>query len=347
MIQDLLAALGVVVNGLPQGLLAMSFGFAAVPSAIAFIIGAVGVGALGLVAPISFQAETITLAGKLGDSYREKLSMVFMSGAIMGIIGVFGLLETVIDFVGTVITSGMMAGVGIMLSLVAVNMTRENRPVGLSSIATGLLVYVFTQDLVYTIVLSVAAGSVVGYLIEGERPGDFATEELLKIRRPVLNLPVLRGALALVCLTIGANIAFGEITASLAGRPINIDHLTVVSGLGNMGSSLFGGAPVESIISATGAAPRPVLSAVMMMSIMAVILLAGFLPRLGKYVPAQAISGFLLVLGAIVTVPDNLEAAAADPLVGGVTVTMTAITDPFIGLVSGLVVKMLSTAVGL
>lgn len=40
-INDILAALGVVLNGIPQALLAASYGFASVPTAFGFIIGAV------------------------------------------------------------------------------------------------------------------------------------------------------------------------------------------------------------------------------------------------------------------------------------------------------------------
>lgn len=76
-LKDLLAALSVILNGLPQGLLALSFGFASVPTALAFIIGAVGNLAVGSVAPISFQAETITLAGTMGKNMQERLSMIF------------------------------------------------------------------------------------------------------------------------------------------------------------------------------------------------------------------------------------------------------------------------------
>lgn len=35
---DLLAIIGVVLNGLPQGLLALTFGFASVPTALAFFV---------------------------------------------------------------------------------------------------------------------------------------------------------------------------------------------------------------------------------------------------------------------------------------------------------------------
>ena len=38
--QDLFAAIGVVLNGLPQGLLALTYGFASVPTALGFLIGA-------------------------------------------------------------------------------------------------------------------------------------------------------------------------------------------------------------------------------------------------------------------------------------------------------------------
>ena len=64
-LKDILAALSGVLNGLPQGLLALAFGFASVPTALAFIVGAVGNAFTGTVAVISFQAESITVAGTL------------------------------------------------------------------------------------------------------------------------------------------------------------------------------------------------------------------------------------------------------------------------------------------
>ena len=68
---DLLAIIGVVLNGLPQGLLALTFGFASVPTALAFFVGAVGNTITQSVAPISFQAETITYAGTAGKLYDD------------------------------------------------------------------------------------------------------------------------------------------------------------------------------------------------------------------------------------------------------------------------------------
>ncbi|WP_238343527.1 hypothetical protein [Gracilibacillus saliphilus] len=71
-LKDILAALSGVLKGLPQGLLALAFGFASVPTAMAFIVGALGNSVTGSVAVISFQAETITVAGSMGKNMRER-----------------------------------------------------------------------------------------------------------------------------------------------------------------------------------------------------------------------------------------------------------------------------------
>ncbi len=347
-IQDLLAAIGVVLNGIPQGLLAISFGFASVPTALGFIIGAVSCAALGSVAPISFQAETITLAGTMGKDLRERLSMVFYAGVAMLILGACGLLSVITGFAGDVIVNAMMAGVGIMLAKVSFSMIKENKLVGCVSLASAIVVYFFFgKNLVYTIVISLIISSIAAK-IAGQDIGGGMTEKMgkLELHKPAFNLRILRGALALCCLTIGGNIAFGSITGGIAGANANIDHLTVYSGLADAVSSLFGGGPVEAIISATAGAPNPVLAGVLMMVIMAAILFVGLLPRIGKYVPNQSIAGFLFILGAVVTVPSNAAVAFSgtapgDNIVGGVTIVVTAAVDPFVGMLAGLALKLL------
>ncbi|MEN6461135.1 MAG: NCS2 family permease [Syntrophomonas sp.] len=351
-IQDILAAIGVVINGLPQGLLALTFGFASVPTAIGFIIGALGCGILGVVAPISFQAETITLAGTLGRDIRERISIIFIEGAILLVVGLLGLFTVMVNFIGPVISNAMMAGVGIILARVAVNMVKNNWRIGTISIVTALLTYYATPNpgnkLVYTIVFSVIISTIAAILMK--QKNNFEIDELREkfiLQKPIINANVIRGALALVTLNIGANIAFGNITAqTIAKAPINLDHLTIISSLADMGSSIFGGAPVESIISATGAAPHPITSAVLMMSIMAIILLLKLLPKIGRYVPSESIAGFLFVLGAIVTVPTNIglaltDANAVSTVVAGVTMTVTAIIEPFSGMMSGIIIQLL------
>jgi adenine/guanine/hypoxanthine permease len=352
-IEDLLAALGVIVNGLPQGLLALTFGFASVPTAAGFIAGAIGCGVFGVVAPISFQAETITLVGTMGRTIRERLSMVFWEGTILLIIGLLGVFTKIVNFIGPVITNAMMAGVGIILAKVAIDMTRRNPLIGGISIASAVLTYYITPNpankLVFTIVVSVLVATIAAVL--RKQKIDFCcdeTREKFIFQKPIINMNVIRGTLGIVTLNIGANIAFGSITAkTIAKSDIDLDHLTIISSVADMASSLFGGGPVQAIISATGAAPHPLLAGVLMMAIMAVILLAKLLPKIGKYVPNESIAGFLLVLGAIVTVPINASLAlqsgvgTPDTIIGGVTMVVTAITDPFVGMVAGLVVKMM------
>ena len=321
-LQDILAAIGVVLNGIPQGLLALSMGFASVPTALGFGVGVIGCLLLGSVAPISFQAETIVLAGTMGKNMRERLSMVFFAGVTMAALGACGLLTAIVNFAGETVLNAMMAGVGLVLTKLALGMMKENKLVGITSVVTAVLVYFFLgQNLVYTIVISLVVSSAAAKLAGQDIGGGVGTAEKmgrLKLEKPIFNLSVLRGALALACLTVGANIAFGSITGGIAGASQNVDHLTIYSGLADAVSALFGGAPVEAIISATA----------------------------GKYVPSQSIAGFLLILGAVVTVPGNAAAAfagtgAGDTIVAGVTMGVTAFTDPFFGMLAGIALKLL------
>ena len=349
-LQDILAAIGVVLNGIPQGLLALSMGFASVPTALGFGVGVIGCLLLGSVAPISFQAETIVLAGTMGKNMRERLSMVFFAGVTMAALGACGLLTAIVNFAGETVLNAMMAGVGLVLTKLALGMMKENKLVGITSVVTAVLVYFFLgQNLVYTIVISLVVSSAAAKLAGQDIGGGVGTAEKmgrLKLEKPIFNLSVLRGALALACLTVGANIAFGSITGGIAGASQNVDHLTIYSGLADAVSALFGGAPVEAIISAKAGAPHPVTAGVLMMGIMAVILFCGLLPKIGKYVPSQSIAGFLLILGAVVTVPGNAAAAfagtgAGDTIVAGVTMGVTAFTDPFFGMLAGTALKLL------
>lgn len=353
-IQDILAAIGVVLNGIPQGLLALTYGFASVPTALGFAIGAVACGTLHSVAPISFQAETIVMAGTMGKNRRDRLSMVLFGGLIMVILGMTGSLSAITSFAGDAIVHAMMAGVGFVLAKTAFGMVKENQLVGWTSVASAVLIYLIAKKLdpanalVYTIVGSLIISSIVSK-IAGQKIGENVQSEKMcriKLEKPSINFTVIRGALSLACLTIGANIAFGNITSSMSNQQLNVDHLTVYSGLADAVSSLFGGAPVEAIISATGAAPDALLSGIIMMGIMAIILFLGLLPKLGKFVPSQSIAGFLFILGAFVTIPADGAAAFStgnpgDTVIAAVIMAVTAVFDPFFGMLSGIALKII------
>lgn len=349
-IQDLLAAIAVVINGLPQGLLALTFGFAAFPTALGFLIGPIGMLLTGQVAPISFQAESIVLAGTLGRNRNERLNIVFFTGIVMAIVGGLRLLQPTIDFIGPSILNGMMAGVGIILAKVGIEMFKEEKVTSAVSLSTGILTYFITNNLVYTIVVSVFASSLVWImqnnrkLKENKESVNLENEKLIPLKITV-NSHIVRSTLAMITLQIGGNIAYASITGSLANKPVSVDMVTLYSGIGDAVSAFFGGGPVEAIISGTAVAPNPVISGVLMMLIMAAILLAKLLPRIAKYVPNQSIAGFLFVLGAIVVFPTNMGLGLeGTPIVGGVTAIVTSVTDPFIGMLAGIVTRFLMGA---
>jgi len=367
-IQNILTALAVVVNGIPQGLLALTYGFAAFPTAIAFMVGIAGSLAFNSVATISFQAETITLAGTMGGSVRERLSLVFWGGFFLLIPSILGLNEASVAFIGPVIVFSMMAGVGIMLANVSIDLLKSEKITGSVSLVTALVVWFVKKDLAWTIIVSVAVSTALYILI---RYIPFFKEKLsLKIDSPHIdaslekfhvgniewkfwtNRNIVLGGLSIACLNIGANISFGKITGSIAGVNTNIDHLSIYSCLADMGSTFLGGGPVEAIISGTATAPNPLLSSVLMMGIMAVILLLKLLPVIGRFVHKSSITGFLFVLGAFVTFATNIADALAQGgafkgpygfgpmgMIIGATVLVTARFNPFYGMIAGIIVK--------
>ncbi|MDT6980766.1 NCS2 family permease [Levilactobacillus zymae] len=351
---DLLAAIGVVLNGIPQGIMAMSLGFAIFPTLFSFIFASAVNGAFGAVAPLSFQAESLALTGKLGRDLRERTSIIFGGSVIMLVIGVTGTLTKIVDILGNNIMAGMMAGVGIMLAKIALGMAKDQRLTGWLSIAIAIVVYLITKDLVWTIVLSVIGSSLTAVTLQHYRADlpAHVTARRFVFTKPQFNVRVLRGALSLACLNIGANISYGLITGQMTGQkpnPVNLNLLTGTQALADMGTSLLGGAPVEAIISATGSAPEPVVAGIMMMLIMAAILALGWLGKLGKYVPSASIAGFLLILGVAVIFPANAATAlhGANSTVAAITLVVTAIADPFAGLMSGAVLKFVLPLLGL
>lgn len=344
-ITDLLAIIGVVLNGLPQGLLALAYGFASVPTALAFFVGAIGNTVTQSVAPISFQAETITYAGTAGKNRSERCTMIFIGGAVMALIGAFGLLTKIVDFIGEDVAYGMMAGVGIILTKAAIDMIKSDKISGGVSLAAALITYFITRNnantLVYTIVVSVVASCVANAVFNKEKSSIVVEDDKYVRQKFTINSNVILGALGMVCLNIGSNISFGGITAGMAtGGNYNVDQLTVISSLADMSSSFFGGAPVEAIISATANAPHAVWAGVAMMVIIGVILLTKLLPKIGKYVPASSIAGFLFVLGIFKTVVlDAPVAFDMNAAVGGTTMVVTAVTNPFLGTLTELMQK--------
>jgi AGZA family xanthine/uracil permease-like MFS transporter len=278
--------------------------------------------------------------------------------------------EALVAFIGPLVVTSMMAGVGIMLANVSVDLFKSEKWTGGVSAISALIVWFWTKDLAQTIIWSVIASTAFYVLLKfnaelREKLGVEIEEIKVDQSREKFttgniqwdfwtNRNIVIGALSLACLNIGANISFGKITGSIAGADTNIDHLAIYSSLADMGSAFFGGGPVEAIISGTAAAPAPVIASCIMMGIMAVILLSKALPWIGQYVHRASIAGFLFVLGVFVTFATNIAGAIsiggdfAGPygfgpagMVIGASAFVTAKFNPFYGLVAGFVTSMI------
>lgn len=367
---DVLTALAVVINGIPQGLLALSFGFAAFPTALAFIVGGLGSWFFMSPATVSFQAETITLSGTMGSNIKERLSLVFWGGVLSLVPALFGANEAIVSFIGPIVVTSMMAGIGIMLANISVDLFKSDKITGSISMITALITWFIFKDLAKTIIVSVAISTLV-YVCLKYIPGvkeklnlKFDDVQIDKGREKFTvgniewkfwtNKNIILGALSVACLNIGANISFGKITGGIANMNTNVDHLAIYSAFADMVSSFFGGAGVEAIISGTAAAPHPIFASVLMMGLMALILFARLLPTIGKFVHKSAIAGFLFVLGVFVTFATNIQGALslggtfAGPygfgtsgMIIGATTLVTARFNPFYGLLAGLLVKVI------
>ena len=354
-----------IINGVPQLLYAQARGFALKPAGFAYLVGAFGNMLTGSVTPISGQAETITVAS-VKKNLRNNVSSILLAALLMIILGLFGGITKIADFAGTAVVSGMMSGVGLILAGVAWDMFGQEKRVALVSMISAIIAYaVFLNSpnkLVWTIFIS-GVVSTADFLFLQKRRVDLSTlvEEGrdamemssewrfwkkgywsdFKLIKPTMNFSVILGALSLMMLNIGANISFGGITAGIANTSQNFDHLSIINSLADIPSALFGGPPIEAIISGTAGAPWPVACGVVFM---------GLVGRLGKYLPAQSISGFLLIIGLVITFVPNLSTvAASDGSVSGfVALGVTAWSkNPFLGMVAGVLVRYFGMYFGL
>lgn len=370
----LLAVIAVIINGVPQLLYAQARGFALKPAGFAYLVGAFGNLMTGSVTPISSQAETITVAS-VDKDLRNNVSAVLLAAIFMVILGLCGGVTRIADFAGTAVVSGMMSGVGLMLAGVSWDMLKQERRVTLVSMISAIIAYaLFINDgnkVVWTIFISVAV-STADFLFlqkrrvdlstvveEGRKPVEMSGEwrfwkkeywSDFKFIKPTINATVILSALSIMMLNVGANISFGGITASIAGTQQNFDHLSIINSLADVPSAIFGGPPIEAIISGTAGAPWPVACGIVFMIAMAVLILTGLVGRLGRYLPAQSISGFLLVIGFALTFAPNLATVAAsdNSMSGYIALGVTAWSkNPFLGMVVGVLVRYLGVYVGL
>lgn len=370
----LLAVVAVIINGVPQLLYAQARGFAIKPAGFAYLIGAFGNLLTGSVTPISSQAETITVASVKKD-LRNNVSSILFAAFLMVVLGLFGGITMIADFAGPAVVAGMMSGVGLMLAGVTLDMFGQEKRTTVVSVVSAMVAYViFLNDgnkVVWTIFVSVVVSTIDFLFIqkrrvdmstlveEGREAIEMSTEWRFwkkeywadfKLIKPTINVSVILGALSIMMLNIGANISFGGITAGIANTTQNYDHLSIINAFADIPSALFGGPPIEAIISGTAGAPWPVACGVVFMLVTGVLILTGLISRLGKYLPAQSIAGFLFVIGMIMTFAPNLSSVTAseNSMSGYIALGVTAWSkNPFLGMVAGILVNLFGSYVGL
>jgi adenine/guanine/hypoxanthine permease len=387
-LDDIAGALSMLADVIGEGLVGISLGWAAKPTGIGFIVGLVFLLGFRSLAPVSFEVESLTIVSRIAKrAWHIMIYAVILAGIIGAILGAIGAYSTIVEFIGPAIQYGMMTGVGIVLAIVAVDLIKENKMIGIISAASAFIVYFATRSdpsaIIYALAVSVVISVIVGrfrkfdpilpdikrekihlvlpwkkfgqlfrsyqsYEVSDSNAGSQKTTTVIKRLTRSDKILIVRAALSLLALRVGTSIAYPSIDYDIAGVPqvtgsgaSIFDATNIIAGLAGFASAIFGGAPLEPIISGTAAAPNPILAAALMMAFAAVILLLGLMGRAARYVPLQAVTGFLLLLGTLIIFPENAPLAMeSDPLVGGVTAVVTAATmDPFIGMIAGLIVK--------
>lgn len=349
---DVLAILALLPDVVGEGYVAIALGFAVMPAGVGFLVGGVLVLALGSVTPTSFEVESLTVTSRIAK--REWLTMcyiVLVAGVLGVILGLTGVFTEIVDWIEGPILSGMMTGVGIILSMVAYDLLKDNKIVGIVSVTAAVLTFLyFSTDengLIYAIAVSVAAGLVAAQFTKYEHvPVDLSKERIRMIPldrfRFLRNPVVIRGVLALLALRTGTSIAYTGINSDLASVTPTYDDTNIIVGAGGAASALFGGPPLEPIVVGTASGPNPVNAAGIFMFAAAVVVLFRLLPKFAVYAPVSAISGLLFVIGAMITVPGNIGGVVTedDPFSGPATMVTTAATfDPFLGIVVGVIVR--------
>jgi len=396
MFQDIwvfvIAVVFVAINGLTMMAWAAAQGYKMKPTAFAFLVGAIGNLLTGSITPISGQSSVLTVSHFM-KNVNERIAALLLAVIVMVPLGLTGAVTRIAEFAGPAVVGGMMAGVGLMVTGISVDMCKQTKRTGAISFISALATYAFCRHfsspgehlfnyrLIYVVAVSVTlatldfvllqkdpetgkrgrridiskmaeADGYVGDMQQNENP-KFWTKEYwadFKIMKPKFNLYAIYFALAFISLNIGTNIAFGNITAGMGGVTQNMDHLTVINSLADIPSIIFGGAPVGAIISATAAAPWPVIAGVVMMLLCALLLLLGLMTKAVKYIPVQAVAGFLFIIGFFSTFVPNLGSSFATgyPTQAAASLAVTAITkNPFLGLVAGVAVRYIGSYFGL
>lgn len=243
--KDLLAALAVILNCLPSAMLALSMGFSVLATAIGFAVGAFGLAASGQVAVFSFQPETLLLLSRLSEDRNERLTITVCSSAFVFLLGVTGILGRIVTFIGDGAIYSLLAGMGVMVCKVAVDMLGDDKKTGLASIASAVAMYWLTADLVYTVAVSCIVSVVLFRFVFKGGHADAPTHAALKLLllRPRFNVRVVKGVFSLAAMQLASIIAYSTVNNDLAGISGGLDSVSAILGVSGLVSGMMSGSP--------------------------------------------------------------------------------------------------------
>jgi AGZA family xanthine/uracil permease-like MFS transporter len=402
MFQDIwlltVAVIFVGINGITMLAWAAQMGYKMKPTAFAYFITAIANIGTGNVVPLSGQSSNLTVSNFVKNTH-ERVAALLIASAAMVVLGITSSVSSILNWAGQPVVLGMMAGVGLMVAGISFEMMKQDKRTGAVSLTAAMITWWLTagnpNQLVYVIASSVSISTidflflqkdyVTGYrgrrvnlkntAIENGFTGEMDEHDIenrpwkkeywkgFKITKPIFGWKAVFYSLSFICISMGTTIAFGNITAGMADRPNPVDTLTLINGLADIPTVLFGGTPIEPVISATANTNWPVLAGVLMMVLLGFLLLFGFISKLIKYLPGQSIVGFLFIIGFFSTFRPNIVNAFNTALISdGITATLhvsntsqatvalaiTAITkNPFLGLMSGVLVRYIGNFIGL
>jgi len=117
-----------VISG---AVLALSYGFFMLPSAIGYFVGAMGSVITGAVTPVSFMYESMALSYGQSKNFKDRISMILWAAALTSVLGIWGLPQLIVDSIGQPIFFGMLAGVGVYLAKVGLDIAFQDAIIGI------------------------------------------------------------------------------------------------------------------------------------------------------------------------------------------------------------------------
>ena len=122
---DFLAIIVSLFDAAGQGLAALAMGFTSAPTGIGFLLAAILIYSFGTVGLVGFEAESLTIVSRIANREWKTMAQIVLTAGIIGaVLGFFNLYGQIVSFINGPILAGMMAGVGVILAFVGIELAK-------------------------------------------------------------------------------------------------------------------------------------------------------------------------------------------------------------------------------